>query len=206
MTTNALPPGIRFAGHAKSLVGPQAGSTWGLGFAIRNDPAWSLVPGSVGSFFWLGAGGTYFWIDPAEQLITIQLIQISPNTGLPFHNTFRNLTYGAFSIPGQGVAAAGVAPVTIDAAALAAYAGIYAFTSTNSRDRQDRSTFGGLGINVAMQKGGIYAVAAIPNAAAARAGVQAGDTITRLDDEATQGMDLDLRSKGCADPSTAGFA
>src|SRR5262249_4946933 len=40
MTTNALPPGIRFAN----------GSTFGLGFGIRSDAAWSVVPGSVGSF------------------------------------------------------------------------------------------------------------------------------------------------------------
>jgi len=29
----------------------------------------SVVPGSVGSFTWSGLWGTYFWIDPAEQLI-----------------------------------------------------------------------------------------------------------------------------------------
>ncbi len=50
MTTNALPSDIRFAGYVSGLVGPQAGSTWGLGFAIRSDAAWSTVPGSVGSF------------------------------------------------------------------------------------------------------------------------------------------------------------
>ena len=31
-------------------------------------PPWSKVPGSVGSFTWNGLWGTYFWVDPAEQL------------------------------------------------------------------------------------------------------------------------------------------
>jgi len=68
MTTNALPSDIRFAGYASGGVGPKAGSTWGLGLAVRSDAAWSLVPGSVSSFNWMGASGTYFWVDPAEQL------------------------------------------------------------------------------------------------------------------------------------------
>ena len=67
MTTNALPPDIRFAGVDSGFVGPQGGSTWGLGFAVRSDAAWSVVPGSVGSFTWMGASGTYFWVDPTEQ-------------------------------------------------------------------------------------------------------------------------------------------
>ena len=51
--------------------------------------------------------------------------------------------------------------------------------------------FGGLGIDVRMQNGGVKVVSAIPNAPAAKAGVQADDFITHLDDDATQGMTLD---------------
>src|SRR5262249_30644831 len=77
MTTNALPAGIRFAGAHVGDVGPLGGSTFGLGFAIRSNANWSSrVPGSVGSFSWGGAWGAYFWVDPAEQLIAIQLIQV----------------------------------------------------------------------------------------------------------------------------------
>jgi CubicO group peptidase (beta-lactamase class C family) len=66
MTTNSLPSDIRFAGGTSGLVGPRGGSTRGLGFAIRSDAAWSWVPGSVGSFTWIGAWGTYFWVDPGD--------------------------------------------------------------------------------------------------------------------------------------------
>jgi CubicO group peptidase (beta-lactamase class C family) len=85
MTTNALPPEIHFAN----------GSTFGLGFGIRSDAAWS--------FTWSGVWGTYFWVDPAEQLVAVQLIQVAPGKDGPINRTFRNLTYGALLAPGQGV-------------------------------------------------------------------------------------------------------
>jgi CubicO group peptidase (beta-lactamase class C family) len=45
MTTNSLPPDIHIAGHE---IGPALGTGWGLGFAIRTHPDFSLIPGSVG--------------------------------------------------------------------------------------------------------------------------------------------------------------
>jgi CubicO group peptidase (beta-lactamase class C family) len=76
MTTNALPPGIRIFGGDE--VGSRAGTDFGLGFAIRANPVHSWVPGAVGSFSWAGYWGTYFWIDPAEKLIGLQMIQAGP--------------------------------------------------------------------------------------------------------------------------------
>jgi CubicO group peptidase (beta-lactamase class C family) len=189
MSTSSLPPGIRFAGFNSGYVGPRGGSTWGLGFAVRSDAAWSLAPGSVGSYTWSGAWGTYFWVDPAEQLVAVQLIQVTPerNDGR-FSRTFRNLTYGAFLVPDQGVPA--LAAVPVDATTLAAYAGTYRFTSYSSRDKQEQVPFGGLGIEIAMQGGLIKVLSPIRDAPAARAGVMANDIITHLDDEATQGMTL----------------
>jgi CubicO group peptidase (beta-lactamase class C family) len=188
MTTNALPPGIRFAGDLSHLMGPQAGSTWGLGFAIRDDAASSLVPGSVGSFSWNGVIGTYFWVDPAEQLIAVQLIQVAPTTGGTFQNTFRNLTYGALSVPDQGVPAAAAAPATIEAATLATYAGTYVFPSTSSRDKQ--APFGGLGIEVRVEDGHVKVMSAIRDMPAAKAGILANDIVTHLDDQPLHGLTL----------------
>jgi CubicO group peptidase (beta-lactamase class C family) len=181
MTTNALPPGIRFASGS---VGPLVGSTFGLGFGIRSDAAWSLVPGAVGSYTWSGAWGTYFWVDPADQLIAIQLIQVAPNNSGQFRAPFRNLTYGALRAGDEGVPA----PVTLDPAMLAAYEGTYRFGSSSSRDKQ--VPFGGLGIEIAMQDGLLNVLSPIRDAPAARAGVMANDIITHLDDEATRGITL----------------
>jgi CubicO group peptidase (beta-lactamase class C family) len=189
MTTNALPPDIRFAGYVSGLVGPPAGSTWGLGFAVRSDAAWSLVPGSVGSFNWIGTSGTWFWVDPAEQLVAVQMIDAAPGTGRRFHRMFRNLTYGALRVPDQGVTASAVAPVTVEADTLAAYAGTYTFSSTSSRDMQVLK-FGGLGVDIAMERGLVKVVSSIPDTPAARSGIMAGDIITHLDDTPMQGVSL----------------
>jgi hypothetical protein len=118
------------------------------------------------------------------------MIQVVSGAGLPFNGAFRNLTYGAFRIPDRGVTASAVAPVAIDAATLAAYAGTYTFSSTSSRDLQAPRGFGGLGVNVAIQGGLIKVVSPIPGMPAARAGIMAGDIITHLDDAAIQGLSL----------------
>jgi CubicO group peptidase (beta-lactamase class C family) len=178
MTTNALPPDIRFAN----------GSTFGLGFGIRNDAAWSTVPGSVGSFTWGGVWGTYFWVDPAEQLAAVQLIQVAPGKSGSISQTFRNLTYGAFLVPDQGAPSS--TPTAIDQAALAALEGTYRFASSSSRDRQERREFGGIGMEIAIQDGVLKVLFPVADAPAARAGVRANDIITHVDDEATQGMTL----------------
>ena len=78
MAANHLPDGIRFPpGHADILGAiapiPQLGQGFGLGFAVRTDPGLHPAPGSVGDFYWAGAGGTYFWIDPAEKLVVVSL-------------------------------------------------------------------------------------------------------------------------------------
>jgi CubicO group peptidase (beta-lactamase class C family) len=186
MTADALPPGIRFAGGS---VGPLVGSTFGLGFGIRSDATWSLgVPGSMGSYTWGGAWGTYFWVDPAEQLIAIQLLHVAPDKAVEFRAPFRNLTYGTFLVPDRGVLASATAPAAIDQAALAAFEGTYRFASSSSRDKQE--PFGGLGIEIAMRDGLLKVVSPIRDAPAAKAGVMANDIITHLDGEGTQGMTL----------------
>jgi len=41
-----------------------------------------------------GVWGTYFWIDPGEKLIAVQMIQVVPGKIGPLH-CHRNLAYGA---------------------------------------------------------------------------------------------------------------
>jgi CubicO group peptidase (beta-lactamase class C family) len=202
MTTNALPSDIRFAGYISGIVGPLGGSTWGLGFAIRNDAAWSMVPGSVGSYNWMGTSGTYFWIDPAEQMVAVQMIDAAPGTSGPPQRMFRNLTYGALRIPGQGVMASTATPVTIDAATLATYVGTYTFGSTSSRDIQVPREFVGLGVNLAIEQGLVRVKSTIAGMPAAKAGIMANDFITHLDDQPLQGLALNQvveRMRGAVD-------
>ncbi len=72
MTADALPPGIGYSERAKTVMAdlaptPAAGQGFGLGFAVRNVAGQNPVPGSVGTYYWTGAFGTTFWIDPREK-------------------------------------------------------------------------------------------------------------------------------------------
>src|ERR1700722_16379031 len=51
------------------------GHGFGLGFAVRLHAGIAQVPGSIGQYFWGGLAGTTFWVDPAEQLFALMLIQ-----------------------------------------------------------------------------------------------------------------------------------
>lgn len=66
------------------------GYGFGLGFRVRQDLGESMTLGSVGEYGWGGAYGTYFWIDPKEQLIGILMIQLMPYAPLNIRPEFQN--------------------------------------------------------------------------------------------------------------------
>ncbi len=70
------------------------GHGFGLGFAVRLAAGMAPFPGSVGSFFWGGAAGTTFWIDPVERLTAVLMIQ-APGQREHYRMLFRDLVYAA---------------------------------------------------------------------------------------------------------------
>jgi len=101
MTANALPPDIGYAEIARRMgdIGPtpEMGQGFGLGFCVRVAEGRNPLPGSIGNFYWTGAWGTTFWVDPREKLIAIQMIQTPANSGGPYRRAFRELTYAALT-------------------------------------------------------------------------------------------------------------
>jgi CubicO group peptidase (beta-lactamase class C family) len=85
--------------HLGSITGAPdlllPGYGFGLGVAVRLQPGIAHVPGSVGQYFWGGLAGTTFWVDPAEQLFAIMMIQ-APGQRDYFRTLFRDLVYAAF--------------------------------------------------------------------------------------------------------------
>ena len=71
------------------------GHGFGLGFAVRLHAGIAQTPGSVGQYFWGGLAGTTFWVDPAEELFAILLIQ-APGQRDYYRTLFRDLVYAAF--------------------------------------------------------------------------------------------------------------
>jgi membrane-associated protease RseP (regulator of RpoE activity) len=164
---------------------------------IRTNPVESWIPGAVGSFAWAGFWGTYFWVDPAEKLIGIQMVQATPGSKARAALTssgINHLTYGAFAIPAPP-SAPPAGPTRVEPEALAGYLGTYDFgSSVSSRDRQglaDGKT-GWLGLEkfVAMEQGGLRVHRLDPGTPAAKAGVMAGDLITELDEAPLKNLSL----------------
>jgi CubicO group peptidase (beta-lactamase class C family) len=73
MRTNMLPPGVR--------VGLGPGAVFGLDFAVIDDVVGAGGYYGKGTFYWGGAAGTWFWIDPVNDLIMIGMIQQAAGTG-----------------------------------------------------------------------------------------------------------------------------
>jgi CubicO group peptidase (beta-lactamase class C family) len=51
------------------------GTGFGLGFAVRENTGVVRVPGYVGDYAWMGAGGTSFLVSPSEKLCAIFMTQ-----------------------------------------------------------------------------------------------------------------------------------
>ena len=73
-----------------------AGVGFGLGFAVRTSPGIAPFPGSVGDFYWNGAAGTTFWVDPAERLFAVMMIQSRTQRNL-YRALFRDMVYAAIT-------------------------------------------------------------------------------------------------------------
>lgn len=79
-------------GGSSALLTPGFG--FGLGFAVRTAPGLAAVPGSVGTYHWGGIAGTTFFIDPAQELFAMLLIQ-APNQREHYRPLFRQMVYAA---------------------------------------------------------------------------------------------------------------
>src|SRR5215831_3686450 len=78
MTSDHLWPDIAFSPTTLDLLEPlgiaptpKTGQSFGLGFMIRTQTGRNQMPGSSGTFYWVGIWDTAFWVDPEEQLIAV---------------------------------------------------------------------------------------------------------------------------------------
>jgi CubicO group peptidase (beta-lactamase class C family) len=71
------------------------GYTFGLGFAVRQAAGVAGVSGSAGEFMWGGYAGTYFWVDPKEQLVGVYMTQAPSPIRAYYRKLFKQLVYSA---------------------------------------------------------------------------------------------------------------
>ena len=73
---------------------PNPGMGFGLGSRVMLDVAATAGTGSVGEYGWAGAAKTYFWVDPAEDLVGVFMSQNMTGMQLA-ERDFRSLVYQA---------------------------------------------------------------------------------------------------------------
>ena len=92
MTTDQLNPVVT----RTPLYLPGPGYGFGLGFAVRTSAGEAASPAALGEYYWGGAGGTYMWVDPANDLFVVFMMQ-SPKQRVPYRSILRNMVYGAIT-------------------------------------------------------------------------------------------------------------
>ncbi|MBY0334809.1 MAG: beta-lactamase family protein [Acetobacteraceae bacterium] len=86
--------------HLGAIPGPPdllpPGHGFGLGLAVRRDRGMAPTPGSPGMYFWHGMAGTTFWVDPAEGLVVVFMIQ-APGQRAGYRALLRDMVYAAIA-------------------------------------------------------------------------------------------------------------
>jgi CubicO group peptidase (beta-lactamase class C family) len=83
MTANHLAPSLM---TGEFSIGPEVirpGMGWGYDCAVFTDPLQADEVVGKGTFFWLGAADTWFWIDPTNDLIFVGMTQRMMGPGQP---------------------------------------------------------------------------------------------------------------------------
>ena len=95
MTSDHLGPRVATPIQPGELLMGVQGYTFGLGFMVRQGAGLASVPGSEGDFAWAGLGGTFFWVDPKEQLIGILMTQTPGAIRQQYRRMIKQMVYQA---------------------------------------------------------------------------------------------------------------
>ena len=97
MTSDHFGPRISAPVTPGELLLGVPGYTFGLGFAVRQGPGVAGVPGSAGEFMWAGYAGTYFWVDPKEEIVAVYMTQAPSPIRAYYRRLFKQLVYAAIA-------------------------------------------------------------------------------------------------------------
>jgi len=102
MTSNHVPASLLTGEFSIGLQVMRPGFGYGYNCAVVFDPPEANLPDGKGTFFWDGAAGTWFWVDPANDVVFIGMIQrmlgpASPN----LEYLSRSIVYGALVDPAK---------------------------------------------------------------------------------------------------------
>ena len=95
MTSDHLGTRIAQPTQPGELLMGVPGYTFGLGFTVRQGAGVAGVPGSQGEFMWAGYAGTFFWVDPKEELVAIYMTQAPSPIRPMYRRLMKQLVYQA---------------------------------------------------------------------------------------------------------------
>jgi len=95
MTSDHLGARIATPTQPGELLMGTLGYTFGLGFMVRQGAGIAGVPGSQGEFMWAGYAGTFFWVDPKEELAVVYMTQAPSPIRPMYRRLMKQLTYQA---------------------------------------------------------------------------------------------------------------
>jgi len=102
MGTNVIPKSVLVSSNGTSVARFNEAVGFGLDFQVVNDARASGSLQGDGSLSWGGAAGTWFWVDPQNDIIAIGMIQRMGGTGGDDLGTMaRTLTYQALVDPSK---------------------------------------------------------------------------------------------------------
>ena len=102
MRANHLSTRVLNGGFGIGLQRIRPGFGFGYDVAVFDDPHATGSTTGNGTFLWDGAAGTWFWVDPTNDIVFIGMIQRMATTGLPnVQNLSRALVQQALINPAQ---------------------------------------------------------------------------------------------------------
>jgi CubicO group peptidase (beta-lactamase class C family) len=75
MTSNHVPASLLTGEFGIGLSVIRPGFGWGYDCAVVFDPPEANLSDGKGTFFWDGAAGTWFWVDPTNDIVFVSMIQ-----------------------------------------------------------------------------------------------------------------------------------
>jgi CubicO group peptidase (beta-lactamase class C family) len=102
MSSNHLPPSLLTGEFGIGAQTMRPGFGYGYNCAVVFDPPMANLPEGKGTFFWDGAAGTWFWIDPTNDIVFVGMIQrMGGNGGMNLQYLSRSVIYGALVDPAK---------------------------------------------------------------------------------------------------------
>ena len=101
MTSNHVPPSLLTGQYGIGLQILRPGFGYGYNCAVVFNPLEANLPDGKGTFFWDGLAGTWFWVDPTNDIVFVGMIQRIHGKDPNVEYLSRSLVYQALVNPAK---------------------------------------------------------------------------------------------------------